>query len=404
MKKTIQAWKAELERAHQGIADLFARSEVRERSLSYVEGLLSGCERKNSWQVAEWVGEGSPYGMQYLLDRARWDANAVQARLSEYVQKEFGSADAVLVLDETGFLKKGTHSAGVQRQYSGTAGRIENSQVGVFLCYASQRGYVLLDRELYLPQSWTEDSSRCRAAGIPEEIHFATKPRLGQQMLERTFQAGMPCGWVAGDEVYGHDSKLRRWLEERHQPYVLAVAADQRLWGRDMRQHRVDELANQLSQRAWKRLSAGRGAKGERLYAWALVRWAEREGWEHTLLVRRSLEPEPEYAYYFTYARKEKSTLKILVSVAGQRWAVESAFQMAKGECGLDHYEVRHWQGWYRHITLSMLALAILAVLRAREKKTFPQKDSSQRTRNPASARSPAVARPARTGASSALV
>lgn len=369
-----------MERAHQGIADLFARSEVRERSLSYVEGLLSGCERKNSWQVAEWVGEGSPYGMQYLLDRARWDANAVQGRLREYVEKELGSPDAVLVLDETGFLKKGTHSAGVQRQYSGTAGRIENSQVGVFLGYASPRGYVLLDRELYLPQSWTEDGPRCRAVGIPEEIHFATKPRLAQQMLERTFQAGLPCGWVTGDEVYGRDSKLRRWLEERYRPYVLAVAADQRLWRGDMRQHRVEELAGQLPKRAWKRLSAGPGAKGERLYDWALVRWAEREGWEHTLLVRRSLEPEPKYAYYFTYARKEKSTLKILVSVAGQRWAVESAFQMAKGECGLDHYEVRHWQGWYRHITLSMLALAILAVLRAQEKKTFPQKGSSERT------------------------
>jgi len=395
MKKTISKWKAELERVHAGIADLFARSEVRERSLCYVHGLLSGCERKNSWQVAEWAGEESPYGMQYLLDRARWDANAVQARLREYVQKEFGSLDAVLVLDETGFLKKGIHSAGVQRQYSGTAGRIENSQVGVFLCYASPRGYVLLDRELYLPQSWIEDGPRCRAAGIPEEIDFATKPLLGQRMLERTLHAGMPCGWVAGDEVYGHDSKLRRWLEERHQPYVLAVAADQRLW-RDMCQQRVDELAHQLPKSAWKRLSAGRGAKGERLYDWALVGWAEREGWEHTLLVRRSLEADPEYAYYFTYAPQKKSTLKILVSVAGQRWAVESAFQMAKGECGLDHYEVRHWQGWYRHITLSMLALAILAVLRAREKKNFSQKDSSQRTRNPTSARSAAVARSAR--------
>ncbi len=392
-----------MERAHAGIADLFARSEVRERSLCYVQGLLSGCERKNSWQVAEWIGEESPYGMQYLLDRARWDANAVQARLSEYVQKEFGSPDAVLVLDETGFLKKGIHSAGVQRQYSGTAGRIENSQVGVFLCYASPRGYVLLDRELYLPQSWIEDSPRCRAAGIPEEIDFATKPLLGQRMLERTFKAGMPCGWVTGDEVYGHDSKLRRWLEERHQPYVLAVAADQRLW-RDMCQQRVDELAHQLPKSAWKRLSAGRGSKGERLYDWALVRWAEREGWEHTLLVRRSLEPEPEYAYYFTYAPRKKSTLKVLVSVAGQRWAVESAFQMAKGECGLDHYEVRHWQGWYRHITLSMLALAVLTVLRAREKKNLPQKGTSQRTRNPAFARSVAVARSARDGASSALV
>jgi SRSO17 transposase len=387
MGKSIRGWRKELVRVHQRMGDLFPRSEVRERSLGYLEGLLGSCERKNSWQVAEWAGEAAPYGMQYLLDRARWDANAVQARLSEYVKEELGSTDAVLVLDETGFLKKGLHSAGVQRQYSGTAGRIENSQVGVFLCYAGKRGYVLLDRELYLPQSWVEDRPRCRAAGIPEEVPFQTKPMLGRQMLERAFAAGMPAGWVAGDEAYGHDGKLRRWLEGRHQPYVLAVGSDQRLWREDMRQHRVDEIAAELPRRAWQRLSAGHGAKGERLYDWALLPWAEQEGWKHTLLVRRSLEAKPEYAYYFTYAAKHNSTLKTLVSVAGRRWAVESAFQMAKSECGLDHYEVRHWQGWYRHITLSMLALAVLALLRAGEKKTFPAQNSSQRTGNPAFAR-----------------
>ena len=377
---------------------------MRERSQAYLQGLLSGCQRKNSWQVAEWVGEASPYGMQYLLDRSRWDPGVVQARLSEYVKQALGSPDAVLVLDETGFLKKGVHSAGVQRQYSGTAGRIENCQIGVFLGYASPRGHTLLDRELYLPQEWVEDGSRCRAAGIPEPVQFATKPMLGRRMLERAFRAGVPCGWVTADEVYGHDGKLRRWLEERRQPYVLAVGANQRLWQQDMQQHRVDEMASTLPKRAWKRVSAGRGAKGERLYDWALTPWAVGEGWEHALLVRRSLEAEPEYAFYFTYARKEQSTLKTLVAIAGQRWAVESAFQIAKGECGLDHYEVRHWQGWYRHITLSMLALAVLTVLRAKEKKTVPQEGSSQRPRNPASARSSAVARLARPGTPLALV
>jgi SRSO17 transposase len=404
MKASIQGWKGELVRLHQRVGDVFARSEVRERSLAYLEGLLSGCERKNGWQVAECVGDASPYGMQYLLGRARWDAGVLRTRLGEYVKQELGSRDAVMVLDESGFVKKGLHSAGVQRQYSGTTGRIENSQIGVFLCYASQRGYVLLDRELYLPQQWMEDGPRCRAAGIPEEVRFATKPMLGQRMLERALEAGMPCGWVAGDEVYGRDSKLRRWLEGRQQPYVLAVAADQRLWRLDLRQHRVDEIAGQLPGRAWKRLSSGHGAKGERLYDWALLPWAEHEGWQHALLVRRSLEEEPEYAFYFTYAPKKKSTLKTLVAVAGQRWAVESAFQMAKGECGLDHYEVRRWQGWYRHITLSMLVLAVLTVLRAREKKTFSRQSSSQRARNPASARSAAVARMARPRASSLLV
>jgi len=241
-------------------------------------------------------------------------------------------------------------------------------------------------------------------AGIPDQIEFQTKPMLGRQMLERAFQSGVSCGWVAGDEVYGRDSKLRHWLEARRQPYVLAVAADQRLWRQDMRQHRVDEIANQLPKRAWKRLSAGQGAKGERLYDWALMPWAECEGWEHALLVRRSLETEPEYAFYFTYAGKKQSRLKTLVAVAGRRWAIESAFQMAKGECGLDHYEVRHWQGWYRHITLSMLALAVLAVLRAGEKKTFRQEGSPQRTGNPAFAHFRTAQRMARPGTSSALV
>lgn len=404
MEKTVRGWKGELMRAHRGMGELFARSEVRERSLAYLEGLLSGCERKNGWQVAEWVGDASPYGMQYLLGRARWDADALQARLSAYVEDKLGSPDAVLILDETGFLKKGTHSAGVQRQYSGTAGRIENSQIGVFLGYAGKRGYALLDRELYLPQSWAEDDARRQAAGIPDQIEFQTKPMLGRQMLERAFHSGVSCGWVAGDEVYGRDSKLRRWLEERRQPYVLAVAADQRLWRQDMRQHRVDEIANELPQRAWKRLSAGSGAKGERLYDWVRMPWAEREGWEHALLVRRSLEAEPEYAFYFTYARKKQNTLKTLVAVAGRRWAIESAFQMAKGECGLDHYEVRHWQGWYRHITLAMLALAVLAGLRAGEKKTFRQQGPPQRTGNPAFARFRAARRLARPESPSALV
>lgn len=404
MEKSIAGWKAELVRVHRRMGDLFARSEVRERSLAYVEGLLGSCERKNSWQVAEWAGEASPYGMQYLLGRARWDADQVQMRLAEYVKEQLADPDAVLVLDETGFVKKGDHSAGVQRQYSGTAGRIENSQVGVFLCYAGKRGYVLLDRELYLPQSWAEDGPRCRAAGIPAGVDFATKPMLGQCMLERAFQAGMPSGWVAADEVYGRDSKLRRFLEERDRAYVLAVGADQRLWQSDMRQHRVEELASQLPKRAWKRLSAGHGAKGERLYDWALLPWATNDGWEHALLVRRGLEKEPQYAFYFTYARKQKSTLKTLVAVAGQRWTVESAFQLAKGECGLDHYEVRHWQGWYRHITLSMLALVVLTVLRAGEKKNFRPQGLSQRTGNPAFAGFRAARRLAQPAASAAVV
>lgn len=404
MEKTIRGWKGELVRVHQRVGDLFSRSEVRARSLAYLEGLLSGCERKNSWQVAERVGDPSPYGMQYLLDRARWDAEAVQAQLREYVQDTLGSGETVLILDETGFIKKGDRSAGVQRQYSGTAGRIENSQVGGFLGYASERGYALVDRRLYLPQSWTEDRERCRAAGIPDEVEFQTKPALSLEMLKSALQSGLSADWVAADEVYGHDSKLRRWLEGCHQAYVLAVGSDQRLWQKDMRQHRVDELATRLGKRAWKRLSAGRGSKGERMYEWALLPWLENEGWEHALLVRRSLEAEPEYAFYFTYAPKERSVLKTLVRACGQRWAIESAFQMAKGECGLDQYQVRNWQGWYRHITLSMLALAVLAGLRAGEKKTLRTASSLQRAGNPAFAQYRIRQRQAQLETSSPLV
>src|SRR5271166_2558816 len=266
MEKRLSGWKRELLRAHGLIAELFARSEPRARSLAYLQGLLSGCERKNGWQLAEWMGEAAPYRVQHLLDRARWDADAARDKLRHYVVEELSSPDAVVIVDETGFLKKGRHSAGVKRQYSGTAGRIENSQIGMFLCYASDQGSALVDRELYLPQEWAEDPERRREAGIPEAVEFATKPELARRMIGRALDAGTPCGWVAADEVYGHDSKLRRFLEGREMAYVLAVASDQRLWGPDLAQHRVDAITQSLPKRAWQCLSAGSGNKGERRY------------------------------------------------------------------------------------------------------------------------------------------
>ena len=395
MRKTIQGWKRELERAHERMGGLFARSEPRVRSLAYLQGLLSGCERKNGWQLAEWMGETVPYRVQHLLDRARWDADQARDRLRSYVLEQMGSPNGVLIVDETGFLKKGRHSAGVKRQYSGTAGRIENSQIGVFLCYAGKGGSSLLDRELYLPQEWIEDRERCRAAGIPEEVEFATKPELARRMLERALDAGTPCGWVTADEVYGHDSKLRRYLEARGQAFVLAVASDQRLWWPDFQQQRVDRIAQGLPKRAWKRLSAGAGAKGERLYDWARLRLTERDGWEKALLVRRSIEDTPEFAYCLTYAPRPKASLETLARVAGRRWEIEIAFEAAKGECGLDHYEVRHWQGWYRHMTLVMLAHAVLAVLRARGEKNSTRASAAQRARTAPPAGPSAMARKA---------
>lgn len=396
MDKRLSGWKRELLRAHDFIAELFARSEPRARCLAYLQGLLSGCERKNSWQLSEWMGEASPYAVQHLLDRARWDADQARDRVRRYAVEELNSPEAVLIVDETGFVKKGQHSAGVKRQYSGTAGRIENSQVGVFLCYGSDQGAALVDRELYIPREWAADRARRRAAGIPESLEFATKPELARRMLERALDAGAAASWVAADEVYGHDSKLRRWIEGRQLAYVLAVASDQRLWQPDFTQHRVDAIAQRLPASAWQRLSAGFGSKGERLYDWALLRLAEQDGWVRSLLVRRSIEEKPECAYYLCYAPVGNDALETLVRVAGQRWKIEQCFETAKGECGLDHYEVRQWQGWYRHITLAMLAHAVLSVLRARGEKNSKRTSTPQRSRTAPSAHRNAVARMAR--------
>jgi SRSO17 transposase len=334
--------------------------------------------------------------VQHLLDRARWDADAARDQLRDYVLEELSSPDAVLITDETGFLKKGLHSVGVKRQYTGTAGRIENSQVGVFLCYASNRGAALVDRELYLPEEWAADVERRRAAAVPEETEFATKPELARRMIARALKAGAPCNWVAADEVYGNNSKLRQWLEERRLGYVLAIASDQRMRWPDHEQRRVDTIAQSLPNLAWERISAGSGSKGERLYDWTMISGWQEDGWNHGLLVRRSIEEKPEYAYYRFYAPTSKTTLKTLVRVAGQRWQIEQAFQTAKGECGLDHYEVRHWQGWYRHITLAMLAHAVLAILRARGEKNSRRAGAAQRTGTAPPAHPPALARMAR--------
>jgi SRSO17 transposase len=392
MEKRISGWKRELMRSHDRIAGVFARSEARERSLAYLQGLLSHCERKNSWQLAEWMGEASPYRVQHLLDRARWDADAARDQLRDYVLEELSSPDAVLIADETGFLKKGEHSVGVKRQYTGTAGRIENSQVGVFLCYASDKGAALVDRELYLPEEWAADRGRRRAAAVPEKTEFATKPELARRMIERALKAGAACSWVAADEVYGNNSKLRQWLEARRLGYVLAIASDQRMRWPDHEQRRVDTIVQSLPNLAWERVSAGSGSKGERLYDWTLIRGWEEDGWSHGLLVRRSIEEQPEHAYYWFYAPKRKATLESLVRVAGQRWQIEQAFQAAKGECGLDHYEVRHWQGWYRHITLAMLAAAVLAILRARGEKNSRRAGAAQRPRTATPTHSPFLA------------
>ena len=369
----VAAWADGLAEVHARIASRFARSEPRERVLAYVRGLLAPVERKNSWTLAERAGEANPDGMQRLLAAADWDADAVRDDLREYVVEHLGDPAAVLVVDETGFLKKGTKSAGVARQYSGTAGRIENCQIGVFLGYASPAGRTFLDRELYLPKAWSEDRGRCREAGVPDEVDFATKPALAIGMLTRALDAAVPAGWVTADEVYGQHYRLRATLEQRRMPYVLAVPVNQHVITtveNKIAERRADTLAARLPAQAWKKISAGDGAKGPRLYHWARVaiRPLEDPVMGYWLLVRRSLTDPTDLAYYLCYG-PPSTPLRELVRVAGTRWAIEESFQSAKGQVGLDQYQVRRYDAWYRHITLVMLAHAFLAVTRTRAAK-----------------------------------
>jgi SRSO17 transposase len=274
----------------------------------------------------------------------------------------------VLVVDDTGFLKKGTKSAGVQRQYSGTAGRVENCQIGVFLAYATPAGRTLLDRELYLPKSWTDDPPRCTEAGVPGSTGFATKPELAIGMLERALDAGVPAAWVTGDEAYGQVSALRRVLVERRMSYVLAVASNQRVHPAGGGEDRIDDAVAALDPRCWTTITVGAGAKGPRTYQWARAQvrpLPERRGEpEHWLLARRSLTDPTDLAYYLA-AAPTQTPLRELARVAGVRWAIEETFQTAKNEVGLDHYQVRRYGGWYRHVTLAMLAHAFLTITRA---------------------------------------
>ena len=370
----VEEWGGELRVVATRLSRYFARSEPRQRAMAYIQGLLSDVPRKNGWQLAEQAEEGRPDGMQRLLSTSVWSADEVRDELQAYVVESLGEQDGVLVADESGFLKQGVHSAGVKRQYSGTAGRVANCQIGVFLAYGSSSGHALLDRALYLPRDWLENRERSRAAGIPEDVHFATKPELARTMIERAVAHGVPFGWVTGDTIYGGDRNLRLWLEAQHLPFVLAVPKDEPLWCAHT-QIRADELANALAEDEWQCLSCGDGAKGPRLYDWARVplpRYLQPANILHAWLVRRSL-TDGELAYYVVFAPADTS-LQTLVHVAGQRWKVEECFELAKNEVGLDQYEVGQWTGWYRHMTLAMWALAFLTVTRAQALQLQAQK------------------------------
>jgi len=361
----VQMWNLYWTEIERRIRPVFARSDALERAMSYLAGLLSPAERKNSWQLAEQSGDPNPYGFQHLLGRADWNPDALRDRLRTYVSDYLADPGAVGIIDETGFLKKGVRSAGVARQYSGTAGKIENCQIGVFLAYASLRGHTLIDRELYLPKEWTDDPKRCEIAGIPEEREFATKPALARMMLQRAADANLSLAYVTGDSVYGDDPELRSWLEERKQAYVLARSCDECVWS-GTQQRTIAAVLAELPEQDWVQLSAGAGSKGERVYEWQEVPLhppADR-GWRRSLLFRRSLSDPSDVAAYTVFAPSH-TTLRSDVQAAGTRWTVEESIQVGKGEVGLDHYEVRSWTGWYRHITLAMVASAFLAVIRA---------------------------------------
>lgn len=365
---SLLSWEQELAELKLRLAPIFRRRELQETAAAFLDGLLSGVERKTAWLMAEQTGAARPYRMQSLLGRSTWDSEALRDEARDYVVKALGDPDGVLIVDETGFLKKGEHSVGVGRQYSGTAGRIENCQIGVFLSYASRFGHAFIDRRLYMPHDWADDRARRLKVGVPEHICFATKPEIARNLIASALDAGVPCAYVLGDAVYGSDRKLRRMLESRGKPFVLSVRSNEfmRVGGKSLDGTNPQNLADNLRRNDWFRHAAGEGAKGPRLYDWARVRllWSREPQWEHWLLIRRSLKDLNERAYYICFA-PVGTTLAELAGVAGLRWTVETCFETAKDELGLDHCEARSWHAWHRHMSLVMTALAFLAKLRA---------------------------------------
>jgi SRSO17 transposase len=371
----VRRWGGEVNGVTERIGARFFRREQRDHAGRYLRGLISRVERKNGWQLAEQLGDATPVNLQHFIARSEWDAEAIRDDLRSYVVEQLGHPEAVLIVDETGFLKKGTKSVGVKRQYSGTAGRIENCQIGVFLAYHSLAGHALIDRALYLPREWADDAARRTEAKVPDSVTFATKQALAREMVARALAAKVPAAWLTADEVYGSDYNFRRFCEDHRLNYVVAISSATHL-AVGLKRQAVQKYLSEIPTDAWHRLSCGAGAKGQREYDWAFLTWSHHEQKTHArgCLVRRSLDEPCEHAYYFTYAPRS-TPLEKLVQVAGSRWAIEECFEQAKQQTGLDQYEVRSWLGWHRHITLSLLAHAALVAVRAQATKpTAPKK------------------------------
>lgn len=366
---SLLAWERELSALKGRLSPVLRRRELQETGSAFLDGLLSGVERKTGWLMAERAGLERPYRMQSLLGRSSWSADGLRDVVRAYVIEALGDRDGVLVVDETGFVKKGEHSVGVGRQYSGTAGRIENCQVGVFVAYASRFGQALIDRRLYLPQAWAQDAARRSRAKVPADIAFATKIEIARDMIAAALDAGAPCRWVLADALYGGDYRLRRMLEERRQPYVLAVRSNHHLrflTKEGLVQTDPGTIAGELPAGAWTTLPAGEGAKGLRLYDWARIAlpWVTDEGFERWLLMRRSRSQPDKLAWYLVFT-PQGTELAELAGAAGLRWTIEECFERAKDDLGLDHCEARSWHGWHRHMSLVMAAAAFLAKLAA---------------------------------------
>lgn len=344
------------------ISGVFANGSGVRTAENYIRGLLSPIERKNGWQMAESIGSKTPYLLQQFLYRGRYSADSLRDRLRGYVNDNIGGTDGVLVVDETGFLKQGKKSCGVKRQYSGTAGRIENCQIGVFLTYSGDKGHAPIDRRLYIPEEWYADAGRRKSAGVPDVVTFQTKPKMALEMISSAHEAGVLYTWVTGDCVYGEYGEMRQWLEERKKSYVLCVSGKQCVW-RGLKQARVSEILGSLPETGWTEASCGDGSKGARIYDWMRVDINSPEsGFSRWILIRKSKTNPDDLRAYLCYA-PQNTSLEKLAQIAGVRWTVERCFAEGKSQVGMDQYEVRSYDGWYKHITFACLALALLTVL-----------------------------------------
>jgi SRSO17 transposase len=375
LETTLELWSTTLRQAKQCIRPLFAAPSVAASANAFLDGLLGGERRKTGWMRAEAAGDPGPWRQQAILGRTHWDAEALRDVVRDDAIETLSSPEAVLVIDETGFLKQGKASCGVGRQYTGSAGKITNCQIGVFTAYVSDQGHAFIDRRLYLPKAWTGDPARMRAAHVPEAIGFATKPQLALAMIARALQAEVPFAWVAADRVYGV-GEIELALRRAYKGYVLGVTGQHRFWSWDADLDvagTAEEIAKGLSEADWIRRSAGAGTKGPRLFDWAYLPLAtlpadaldaclDQSLWTRGLLVRRSLS-DGSFSYFTTWC-PAGTPVEELVAVEGRRWAIEDAFETAKTELGLAHNESRSWHGWHRHVSLVMLAFAMLARVR----------------------------------------